>query len=380
MEMQLTETQKQLKQQFKQFVEKEVRPFANECDQNSLLSDSIVDQMRKSGLLGSIVPQQYGGKGWDPITMGLLNEEVGKACSSTRAMLTVHGMVAIAIERFGTDAQKAALLPLLADGSILGAFALSEPDVGSDAKSITCKAERNEDSYIIHGTKKWITMGRIADLFLVVAQVNEKPTVFIVEKNTPGLTIVPMHGLMGSRASMLAELHFDHCIIPSANIVGKEGMGLSHVALNSLDYGRYTIAWGCVGLGQACLEKSLAYSRNRKQFGISIRRNQLVQKMLTEMIAEVKAARYMCYYAGHLKQINAPESIMETWVAKYFASKMGVMVADHAVQIHGGNGCISGHDVERYYRDAKINEIIEGTSQMHEILIATNANLSWIGS
>lgn len=380
MEIKLTNKQEELKEQFRMFAEEEIAPFAAESDNNEWLSEEITDRVGNSGYLGSMIPEDYGGKGWSPITLGLLNEEVGKVCSSTRAMFTVHGMVAIAIERFGTNEQKKKYLPLLGDGSMLGAFALSEPDVGSDAKNIKCKAEIRNDSFIINGVKKWITMGQVADLILLVAQLNNKPTVFLVEKDMPGLSLVPMNGLMGNRASMLAELHFENCVIPKENMIGKEGMGLSHVALNSLDYGRYTIAWGCVGLSQACLEKSFTYSRTRKQFGSPINKNQLVQKMITEMIVEVKAARRMCYYAGYLKQINAAESIMETWAAKYFASKMSVNVADKAVQIHGGNGFVQGHDIERFYRDVKINEVIEGTSQMHEILIATNANMGWIRS
>jgi glutaryl-CoA dehydrogenase (non-decarboxylating) len=380
MKVQLTTNQIEWRQQFRRFAEEQVKPYATQSDRNERLSEEIMESIRSSGYLGSMVQEEYGGKGFGPITQGLLNEEIGKVCSSTRAMLTVHGMVAIAIQRFGTEEQKQTYLPQLSDGSILGAFALSEPDTGSDAKSIQCKAEVRNDSYVLNGVKKWITMGQVADLILVIAQLNDGPTAFLVEKDTPGLSIEAMTGLMGNRASMLAELHFNHCVIPKANRIGKEGMGLSAVALNSLDYGRYTIAWGCVGLGQACLEKSFSYSKTRKQFNQSIGEQQLVQKMLTEMIVEVKAARHMCHHAGYLKEINAPESIMETWAAKYFSSKMGVNVANHAVQIHGGNGYIQGNDIERVYRDAKVNEIIEGTSQIHEVLIAKNANMAWIRS
>lgn len=380
MKMQLTTKQEEWKQQFRRFAEEQVKPYAAESDRNEWLSEEILDSIRSSGFLGSMIQENYGGKGWDPITQGLLNEEIGKLCSSTRAMLTVHGMVAIAIQRFGTEEQKQAYLPQLSDGSIIGAFALSEPGTGSDAKSIQCQAEVRNDSYVLNGVKKWITMGQVADLILVIAKLNDGPTAFLVDKDTPGLGIEPMNGLLGNRASMLAELHFDNCVIPKANRIGKEGMGLSPVALNSLDYGRYTIAWGCVGLGQACLEKSFSYSKTRKQFGKSIGEQQLVQKMLTEMIVEVKAARHMCHYAGYLKQINAPESIMETWTAKYYSSKMSVNVANNAVQIHGGNGYVQGNVIERLYRDAKVNEIIEGTSQIHEVLIAKNANMGWIRS
>nr|WGD91958.1 acyl-CoA dehydrogenase family protein [Bacillus subtilis] len=172
---------------------------------------------------------------------------------------------------------------------------------------------------------------------------------------------------------MLGEIKFSHCRIPKENLIGRIGTGLSHIALSCLDYGRYTIAWGCVGLAQACLEHSLHYARTRKQFGSAIGENQLIQKMLTEMVVQVKVARLLCINAGELKDEGSPDSIMETWNAKYYASSMAVKVANDAVQIHGANGCSGDYPVERYYRDAKINEVIEGTSQMHEVMIANHA-------
>jgi alkylation response protein AidB-like acyl-CoA dehydrogenase len=178
---------------------------------------------------------------------------------------------------------------------------------------------------------------------------------------------------MGARASMIAEVIMENCRIPKENIVGAVGTGLSHVAMSSLDYGRYTVACGCVGLAQACLDESLRYARRRRQFGQALRKNQLIQKIITEMVVNIEAARLLCLNAGYLKESGDPDSIMAIWNAKYFASKMAVQVASDAVQIHGANGCCRDYPVERYYRDAKINEIIEGTNQMHEVMIATNA-------
>jgi alkylation response protein AidB-like acyl-CoA dehydrogenase len=176
---------------------------------------------------------------------------------------------------------------------------------------------------------------------------------------------------------MIVQLDMKDCNIKKENLVGRVGTGLSHVALSCLDYGRYTIACGCVGAAQACLVESIRYTRKRKQFGSPLRENQLIQKMITEMVVNIKAARYLCYSAGYLKDVGDPDSIMETWTAKYFASTMLGKITSDAVQIHGANGCSSQYPVERYYRDAKINEIIEGTSQMHEVLIATNAIRSY---
>ncbi len=373
MKIELTKEQLDNQEEFHSFATKEIAPYAAKNDLEERTPPELIKKLADSGYLGSMIPKEYGGLDMDMITIGLLNEEVGKACSSVRGLLTVHGMVALAILRWGTKEQREYWLPKMASGKIIGAFGLTEPNVGSDAKSVETTAVYEDGKYILNGHKKWTTMGQIADIFLVFAKCDDKPTAFLVERTSPGFSTKPITDLIGCRASMIAELLLENCSIPEANIVGRIGTGLSHVALNSLDYGRYTVAWGCVGLGQACLEESLEYSRKRKQFGTSLRQNQLIQKMITEMVVDIKAARLLCFNAGYLKDIGDPDTIMETWNAKYFASKMVNKVAYDAVQIHGANGCSRQYPVERYYRDAKINEIIEGTSQMHEVLIATNA-------
>lgn len=373
MNMQLTQEQMNLKEAFRNFVDKEIVPYAAQNDREEKIAPELLKKVIEAGYLGSMIPAKYGGAGYDMVTIGILNEEVGRGCSSVRSLLTVHGMFALGIERWGTEEQVEYWLPKLAKGECIGAFALTEPNVGSDAKKVETTAELIGDQYVLNGTKKWTTMGQIADAFLVFARCEDKPTAFIVERNTPGLSIKPIKGLLGARASMIAELNFNDCRIPKENILGRVGSGLSHVALTCLDYGRYTIACGCVGLAQACLEESVRYARKRKQFGAPLREHQLIQKMITEMFVNVKAARYMCYSAGYLKDIKDPDAIMETWNAKYFASTMLSKITCDAIQIHGANGCCQDYPVERYYRDAKINEIIEGTSQMHEVLIATSA-------
>ncbi|OPZ92809.1 MAG: Acryloyl-CoA reductase (NADH) [Firmicutes bacterium ADurb.Bin419] len=373
MKIELSDEQIKMQEEFKQFVDTEIKPYAEQNDRNEYMPPEIVSKVAEKGYMGSMLPKEYGGMGIDNITMGLLNEEVGRGCSSVRSLLTVHGMVALGILRWGTAEQRDYYLPRLASGKIIGAFALTEPAVGSDAKNIETTAVLDGDYYILNGKKKWITMGQIADVFLLFARCEDKPTAFLVERNSPGFSTTPIKGLIGARASMIAELTMEGCRIPKENLVGRIGMGLSHVALPCLDYGRYTIALGCVGLAQACLEDSVRYTRKRKQFGHPLRENQLIQKMISEMVVNTKAARLLCYNAGYLREIGDPESIMETWTAKYFASTMVNKVASDAVQIHGANGCHNGYPVERYFRDARINEIIEGTTQMHEVLIATNA-------
>jgi alkylation response protein AidB-like acyl-CoA dehydrogenase len=367
------EHQSEYRDEFRSFVEEVISPRANEFDMEERIPDEIIATLAKKGYLGSMLPKEYGGMEIDNITIGILNEEIGRACSSVRSLLTVHGMVALAINRWGTQEQRDYWLPKMSRGEIIGAFGLTEPEVGSDAKSIESTAVKSYDHYILNGKKRWTTMGQIADIFLVFVKCEGASTAFIVEKGTPGLSIKPVSGLLGARASMIAEIDLDNCKVQEKNIIGRIGSGLSHVVPYCLDYGRYTIAWGCVGLGQACLERSIQYARKRKQFGEPLRKHQLIQQMVTEMVVDIKAARLLCCNAGVLRENGDPESIMETWNAKYFASKMVNKVAHNAVQIHGANGCIGKNDIERYYRDARINEIIEGTTQMHEVLIATNA-------
>ncbi|MFD1989553.1 acyl-CoA dehydrogenase family protein [Paenibacillus nicotianae] len=372
MQIELNSEQIKWKEEFREFVDTEIVPYAKENDRQEKLAPEIIKKLKQKGYMGSMLPKEYGGMGLDWIALGIFNEELGRGCSSVRSLLTVHGMVALSILRWGTKEQKESFLPQMAKGEKIGAFALTEPEAGSDSQSIKSTATLYENHYTINGHKKWITMGQIADVFLVFVKYDGQPTAFLIDRETEGFIQKPISGLIGARATMNAELYFNHCKIPQKNVIGSIGTGLSYVALDCLDYGRYTVACGCVGLAQACLEESTSYSRNRIQFGTTLGENQLIQKMITEMTVNIRAARLLCYSAGYLKDILDPDSIIETWTAKYFASKIVNQIASDAIQIHGANGCSSDYPVERYMRDAKINEIIEGTTQIHEMLIASN--------
>ncbi len=370
MKIELTSQQKDDKSKFKSFVNKEIVPHANSSDQEECTSPKLIEKFAHQGYLGAVLPEEFGGQSMDIITYGLLNEEIGRGCSSLRSLLTVHSMVAAALYRWGNKSQKEYWLQKFSSGEVIAAFALSEPNVGSDAKSIETTAILSGDSYILNGEKKWITYGQIADVFLVFAQCSGKPSAFLVEKNSPGLSIQPISGILGVRASMLAQLNFRDCRIPQENLVGRLGFGLSYIASSALDYGRYSVAWGSVGIAQACLEACIQYTSERKQFGVYLKEHQLIRQMITEMIVNVKAARLLCYQAGYLKEIGDPNSITETSIAKYFASTTATKVANDAVQIHGANGCTNEYSVARYLRDAKIMEIIEGSTQIQQITIA----------
>ena len=370
MKVELTPEQRALRSEVRAFVKEEIAPHAGRWDREEATPHEIVDKLAERGWLGSMVPAEHGGRGLDMISYGVLTEEIGRGCSSIRSLLTVHDMVCRGILRWGSQGQKESWLPRLARGEVLGAFALSEPEAGSDAAGIRTKASAAEggEGFALDGTKKWITYGQIAGLFLLFAQLDGKPTAFLMERETPGLTVTPLRGILGTRASMLAELKLEGARTES--MVGRPGFGISHVMGAALDQGRYSVACGSVGIAQACLDACLAYARERQQFGQPLFEHQLVRAMLSDMITNVRAARLLCMRAGYLRDIGDPGAIAETSVAKHFASATAMRAATDAVQIHGANGCHDDFPVSRYFRDAKVMEIIEGSTQMQQNTIA----------
>jgi alkylation response protein AidB-like acyl-CoA dehydrogenase len=368
--IELTPEQSTDKAAFRAFVDAEIFRHADQFDQQQSIPSALIRKIGNHGYLGLNLPVQHGGAGKDMITVGLLHEEVGRACSSVRSLLTVHGMVAQSVLRWGSGLLTGRWLSRLARGEVIGAYGLTEPNVGSDAQSVETQAERVGDWYVLNGRKKWISFGQIADVFLIFARCQGKPTAFLVEREAPGLSIEPISGMLGTRAAMLAELYLNDCRIPKDNLIGREGFGFTHVLPATLDFGRYSVAWGCVGIAQACLEACIKYASERKQFGSYLKDHQLIRQMLTDMIANTKAARLLCYQAGYYKDAGDPRTLTETLIAKYFASTMATRVASNAVQIHGAHGCSSESSVQRYLRDAKVMEIIEGSTQLLEVSIA----------
>jgi len=367
--LELTPEQRAARDEFRAFVTAEIAPHAGRWDREAATPSTLIDKLREKGYLGSNVHGDWGGPGRDMITYGLLTEEIGKGCSSIRSLLTVHDMVAHAIQRWGSPAQKERYLPRMARGETLGALALSEPEAGSDAKSVRTTARADGDFWILDGQKKWTTYGQLAGLFLVLTQADGKPTAFLVERDTPGVTVKPLAGITGTRASMLAEIFFDGARVPKENLLGRPGFGVSHIIFTALEHGRYSVAWGGVGVGQACLDACRAYTAGRVQFGVPIADHQLIRRMLTNMIAEVRAARLLCLRAGWLRDQGDPGASGEIMVAKYYSSTMATRAANDAVQIHGANGCSEDYPVERYLRDSRVLEIIEGSTQIQQITI-----------
>lgn len=367
--LELTEEQRRLRDEARAFVRERVAPCAGDWDRAEAVPPEAVEALRERGWLGSLLPRAVGGGGLDPVAYGLLTEELGRGCSSLRSLLTVHDMVGEALRRWGSRELRTQVLPRLAAAESLAAFALSEPEVGSDAQSVRAEARRDGDGWVLDGVKKWITFGQVADLFLVFARSPQGVAAFLVDGDAPGLARTPIRGLVGTRAAMLAELRLEGCRVPESRLVGRPGFGFSHVASTALDLGRYSVAWGAVGIAQACLDACLDYTAGREQFGKPLRDHQLVRARLTDMIVGVRAARLLCLSAGCLRRDGDPAAAAETLAAKYLASTTATRVAGDAVQLHGANGLTEAYPVARWLRDARVTEVIEGSTQIQQVLI-----------
>jgi glutaryl-CoA dehydrogenase (non-decarboxylating) len=367
--LELTAGQRAARAEFRAFAAAEIAPHADRWDREEAIPAALVDELRRRGYLGSNVSGEHGGPGRDLITYGLLTEEIAKGCSSVRSLLTVHDMVAHAIHRWGSREQRERWLPRMARGEVLGALGLSEPNAGSDARSVETTARADGDAWVLDGRKKWTTFGQIAGLFLVLAQLDGKLTAFLVERDAPGVTVQPLKGVWGTRASMLAEIVLDGCRLPKGSLIGRPGFGLSAVVSTALEHGRYSVAWGSVGIAQACLEACQAYAAERRQYGVPIADHQLVRRMIADMIAGVRAARLLCLRAGWMRETGDPLAGGEVMIAKYFASTLATRSANDAVQIHGANGISDAYPVGRYLRDSRVTEIIEGSTQIQQINI-----------
>jgi len=367
----LTDEQKAKHTEFKNFVSLNVEPFANEWDREERIPDPVISMLAKSGCLGCSLPKKYGGQGWDIVTFGLLNEALGRGSSSLTGVLTVQAMVSMALLKWGTEAQKGKWLTPLAKGEMIAAFALTEPGVGSAIQSLATEFAHGSksDSLILNGGKKWISCAQLAGVFLVFGMLEQRSVACLVPRETPGLEIEPIHDLMGFRSGGLAQLTFNDVEVPSANIVGKPGFALSHVAPVGLQYGRISTACSGLGLLRGCFEESVAYAAVRKIAEKTVGELGMIRSLIARMGSDLEAGTFLCHNACRSEQDHVPEAFEKTLTAKYFTSRAAVRAASDAVQIRGASGCHESSPVSRYYRDSKIMEIIEGTTQIHEDLL-----------
>ncbi|QXV63895.1 acyl-CoA/acyl-ACP dehydrogenase [Mucilaginibacter sp. 21P] len=358
---------------FKRFVSTHVEPFADEWDRNQHMPADIIRKIAAEGYFGAIVLPKYGGQGWDNLSYGLLNEAFGFGSSSLTVLFTVQNMVGSSILRWGTEAQHRSWLEPMAQGDIIAAFALTEPETGSDLQSITVNLEDRSSHLVLNGTKRWITFAATADVILVFGKLNNKPVACIVERDMPGVTITPIKDMMGFRACHLAQLDFENVEIPVENVIGRAGYGLSHVAPVGLHCGRLSTAFSSAGLIRACLEASVKRAGSRVVSGTALNNYSSIRSIIVQMGLDYDTSMLWCLEAAKAEDNRMCNAAETTIGAKYVASQNAMKAAANAIQIGGAYGCHeASSSTGRFYRDAKIMEIIEGTSQVLQNVLGTH--------
>ena len=370
----LTDAQREVQRTARAFAEREILPRIQQMDAKAEYDRSLYTKMGAEGLLGLPIPERYGGAGMDYIAFALLCEEMERADTAFRVILSVHtGLNSLTLLQWASEEQKQRYLVPQARGEKLATFALTEPGVGSDAGNLSTTARRDGDRYILNGSKIWISLADAADHFLTFATLDKGQghraiSAFIVERDFPGLSTDALHGKLGVRAGNTGIVYFSDCEVPAANRVGEEGEGFT-IAMSAIDQGRYTVAAGSVGLAQACLDASLKYAHERHTFGSEIGEHQLVKQMLARMEQGIEAGRLLVWKAGWKKN-RGERNTRETSLAKWFATDHAVASALDAIQVHGAYGYSNEYPVERYLRNSKGSVIYEGTSQIHTLMQA----------
>jgi butyryl-CoA dehydrogenase len=373
----LSDEQLLIRETARDFADREIIPRARENDRDERFDLELVGKLAEMGYLGAPVAEEYGGRGLDYVSYGLVVEEIGRGDSSARTVVSVQtSLVAGSIEQWGTEEQKRELLPKLCSGEWLGCFGLTEPGTGSDAASVATRATKRDGGWAISGSKMFISLGCNARIALIFAQTDPEKKhrgmgCFLVPTDSDGFSSQAIHGKLGLRASDTAELALDEVEVPGDALVGDVGDGFK-IAMSALDRGRYSVAAGCVGIAQGCVNESVKYAKERRQFDRPVASFQLVQELIADMVVETDAARLLVWRAGHLKDSGRP-STLETSIAKYYATEAAVRCANAAIQVHGGYGYIDEYPVERYMRDARVTTLYEGTSQIQKLIIGRHA-------
>jgi butyryl-CoA dehydrogenase len=377
MDLDLSDEQLLIQETARDFTDNEIVPRARESDRAAKFDAELARRLGEMGYLGAPVAEEYGGRGLDYTGYGLIVEEIGRGDSAMRTVVSVQtSLVCSSIEHWGTEEQKQRWLPDLCSGEAFGCFGLTEPEAGSDPSSMRTRAEKVEGGWRINGQKMWISLGNVASVALVFAQTDPAKrhkgiACFLVPTDTDGFSTQEIHGKLGLRASDTASLAFDGIEVGDETLMGEVGDGFK-IAMSALDAGRYSVASGCVGICQGCVDASVSYAKEREQYGVPIASFQLVQAMIAEMIVKRDAARLLVRRAGILKDQGKPSTV-ETSIAKLYATEASVDCANLAIQIHGGAGYVDDHPVERYLRDARVTTLYEGTSQIHQLIIGRDA-------
>jgi alkylation response protein AidB-like acyl-CoA dehydrogenase len=377
LDFQLTDEQRLIAETARDFADDVIVPRVRDNDRAARFDRELATKLGEMGYLGAPVAEEYGGRSLDYLSYALIVEQVGRADSSARTVVSVQtSLVAGSIERWGTEEQKQEWLPRLCSGEALGCFALTEPDAGSDPAGLRTRATKTDSGWTISGNKMWISMGNVADVALVFAQTDPGQrhkglACFLVPTASEGYEAQEIHGKLGLRSSDTAEISLDDVEVPEDAMLGEVGDGFK-VAMSALDNGRYSVAAGCVGICDGCVDASVAYAKERQQFGVPIASFQLVQELIADQIVKRDAARMLVYRAGALKDRGEPNTV-ETSIAKFYATEAAVDCANAAIQVHGGSGYVDDYPVERYLRDARVTTLYEGTSQIHKLIIGRDA-------
>ena len=372
----LTREQQEHYQQFIQFANEYIVEQASNWEYSEALSPEIIAACAAQGFFGAAIPREYGGAGWDIVTYGLLNEALGGASISLTGLLNVHTMLAQTLLKWGTEEQRQRWLPAMARGEVLGAFALTEPEAGSDVQMIKTRYQRDGDDFIITGTKKWITAAGIAHLFLLFGKVDEQPVATLVERETPGVMITPLRGMLGFKASHLARIQLDACRIPTRNVVGRPGFALSYIAPYALEYGRVSVAFAALGMLRAALEICGKHVLERISFQRPLIEHGAISALIADMGVDLEAANALCLNAVNMKDQHHPDATEKIMIAKYFTTRASAHHCTQAVQIMGALGCNEDYPLARFYRDSKTMEIIEGSTQIHQFLLGKSFAMS----
>ncbi|MFN2543704.1 MAG: acyl-CoA dehydrogenase family protein [Actinomycetota bacterium] len=372
MDLTLTAEQEMVRKTARDFSDREIARFARDWDRAEEMDRAIVGKLAEIGFLGAPLPEEYGGGGLDNVSYCLIIEEVGRADSNVRGIISVNtGLVGKTVYKWGTEEQKRQWLPRITSGEALGCFCLTEPGTGSDAANLATKAERDGDEWLLSGSKMFITNGTWAGVALVFARSGgpgpKGLTAFLVPTDSEGFSATEVRGKLGLRSGDTAEITLERVRVPDANRLGDEGAGFK-VAMSALDSGRMSLAAGCVGIAQACLDAAVQYSKDRIQFDRPIARFQLVQELIADMAVEIDAARLLTWRVAALADQGQPHRL-ESSYAKYYASEVAVRAANAALQVHGGYGYVDEYPVGKYLRDARVTTLYEGTSQVQKLII-----------
>jgi len=372
-DFELTDEQRLIRDTAREFADNEIAPRARDNDRSGRFDTELVAKLAEIGFIGPILPEEYGGRGIDYRTYGLIVEEIGRADSSARTVVSVNtSLVGSAIAKWGSEEQKQRFIPGICSGEAMGCFGLTEPDTGSDAANLSTRAEQVDGGWRISGQKQWISLGNHAAFALIFAQTDRKLGhrglgAFLVPTDSAGFSAAEIHGKLGLHASDTAELALDGVEVGDDALLGDIGDGFK-VAMTALDSGRFSVSAGCVGICQGCVDASTAYAKEREQFGRPIAAFQLVQAMIADMVVDTHAARALVWKAAWLKDTGQPNTL-ETSVAKLFSTEAAIRSANTAIQVHGGSGYVDDHPVERYLRDARVTTLYEGTSQIQKLII-----------